>query len=178
MIINEKGAFDIRQAVGGDKEYILQSWMYAYENSPEMSMPGMSRDDYFAYTHRLLDEIIARCSRAGSCYVCHQPNAPHLIRGYLCAEALDAFPVVYWVNVKKQEKKKGVASALMEQFYRDFEITPGKLVYTFSSKDLRGKWDKKESRFNDDLPRKAKERYGIVYHPWWKYTSQAQGWEV
>ena len=175
-IINEKGAFDIRQGVAGDKEYILQSWMYAYENSPEMKMPGLSRDDYFAYTHRLLDELIYRASKAGSLYVCHQPNAPHLIRGYLCAEATVAFPVVHWLNVKKQEKRKGVASALLEQFYLDFEIEPGKLLYTFSSKDLKGGF--RDGRFQNELAEKAMERYGIIYHPWFKFTSQDMGWEV
>jgi hypothetical protein len=169
MIVNEKGAFDIRQANSGDREYILNSWLLAYENSPEMRNPGIIRDDYFAYTHRLLDELISRASKAGSVYVCHQQDASYSIRGFMCAESFKAFPVVHWISVKKQEKKKGVASALLEQFYKDFDIKPGNLLYTFSSKDLRK---------HRDLADKARERYSIVYHPWFKYTSQEGGWEV
>lgn len=176
MIVNEKGSFDMRQAVGGDKEYILNSWLLAYKDSPEMNNPGLVSEDYFAYTHRRLDELISRSSKNGSMYVCHDPNAPYIIRGYLCAEATKAFPVVHWLNVKKKEKRKGVASALLEQFYMDFDIQPGNLLYTHSSKDLKGRF--KDGRFNRDLADKAIERYHVVYHPWFKETTMPGDWEV
>lgn len=176
MIINGKGAYDIRMATASDREYILKSWMLAYEQAPEMRMPGLIRDDYFAYTHRLLDELISRSSEKGSMYVCHQPNASYMIRGFLCAEAYTDFPVVHWVHTRKSEKKKGVASALIEQFYKDFEIQPGNLIYTFSSRDLMGKY--MDGKYNDEFPKRMTKRYNLCYLPWWKFTTATPGWEA
>jgi hypothetical protein len=170
MITDDKGrVFDIRQATKADIPYITQSWLYTYEESPEMDMPGFVRDNYFGYEHKRLDHLIPRASRAGSMYICHVGGAPHLIRGYLCAEAFEAFPVVHWLQVKKKFQREGVATALLTQFYQDFEITPGNLVYTYSCKDLR--------RF-PHLTKKAVDRYNLVYLPQLKYTTMPAHWEV
>jgi len=161
--------FDIRQATKADIPYITQSWLYTFEESPEMDLPGLIRDDYFHYQHKIIDQLIPRASKGGSLYVCHVAQQPNMIRGYLCAEAFEAFPVVHWLQVKKKDQKQGVAAALMERFYKDFDIQPGNLLYTHSCKDLR--------RF-PNLARKAKKRYQIVYHPWLKYTTLPEAWEV
>lgn len=171
-IINEKGTFDIRQATKADLEYILPAWMRTYEKSPEFSQPGVVRDEYFRHTHLILDELLARSSQAGSLYICCETGAPHIIRGFLCGEVfIKPIPVAYlhWVQVKGKEWGKGVASALMEAFITDFGIEKDQnLLYTFSSVAMTlGK-----------LSRKARERYNLIYWPWFKYTSQEPGWEA
>ena len=170
-IINEKGVFDIRPANKADLEYILPSWMRTWLRSPEWNQPGVLRDEYFRHAHLILDELISRASAAGSLYVCHYPGAPHLIRGYLCAEAFQepAIAYIHWVQVKKAEWDKGVASALLEAFKTDFDVQPNQnLLYTFSARSLK----------NRELASLASERHNIVYWPAFKYTSQDFGWEA
>lgn len=177
-IINEKGVFDIRQAEQGDLDYILSSWQLTWERGPEMNLPGMIRDKYFYHAHLILNEIISRASKAGSLYVCQVPNQPHLIRGFLCAEVFKEDPdqpdqpeiaYLHWVQVKKKDWDQGVASALFEAFYADFDIQPDQnLLYTFTSRALNRR----------ELVKKAQERYNLVAWPWFKYTSQDFGWEA
>ena len=160
--------YAIRQAERQDLKYICQSWLYAYQESPEMNMPGLINDDYFGYQHKLLDDIIPRASKAGSLYICHEEDKPHLFRGYLCAEPFDGLPVVHWLQIKKHSKRKGVATALMQQFYKDFGYVKGQnCVYTHSAKDLRQGW----------LSKRVKKEYAGCYVPWMKYTLAAPGWE-
>ena len=161
----------IRQAEKGDLDYILSSWQLTYERSPEMNMPGMIRDEYFRMTHLVLDELISRSSRQGALYVACEQNAPHLIKGYACCEAFTKPDIAYvhWVQVKKQFWRQGIMTLLVDQFVKDFGVTPEQnLLYTFSNKAMR-------------IPKFASymnERYSTVYWPWFKYTSQEPGWEA
>ena len=161
-IVNDKGVYDIRPATTGDLDYILSSWMRTWEKSPEMDLPGMLRDEYFREAHLILDELVSRASGNGSLYICHATGAPHIIRGYLCAEATTQPDIAYvhWVQVKRAEWGKGVASALMEAFITDFDVQPSQnILYTFSSKALTLR----------KLAHKARERYSLVAWPWYKF---------
>lgn len=171
-VTTDKGTFCIRQAVKADLEYILPSWMQTYEKSPEFDQPGVVRDEYFRHTHLILDELLARASQAGSLYVCHEEGAPHIIRGYLCAEVFKKpYHVAYlhWVQVKGKQWGQGVASALIDTFKRDFDIQENQnILYTFSSKAMTlGK-----------LSKLARSRHNLLYWPWFKFTSMEPGWEV
>lgn len=178
MIIQDwKGeltAYDIMQARGRpyeDLDYITHSWLSAYKMSPEMDMPGRTDRDYYHYTHKKLNEILPRCSQKGSVYVCHTPDNPDEFRGYLVAEAFEDFPpIIHWCQVKKHHKKQGVATALIKQFFLDFNLKPDALVYTFSS------WDMKRRK----PLREAIKREGmrLLYLPDMKHTLNAAGWEV
>lgn len=161
--------YAFRQAERADLKYVCQSWLYSYQESPEMDMPGLINDDYFGYHHKLLDDILPRASKAGSLYICHEPGLPHMIRGYLVAEPFEGLPVVHWLNVKKGSKRQGVATALMLQFYKDFDYEQGQnCVYTHSSKDMKKQtW----------LSSKAKVDWSCVYLPWFKFTLAKPGWE-
>lgn len=170
-IVNAKGVYDIRPADTGDLDYILSSWMRTWEKSPEMDLPGMLRDEYFRNTHLMLDELVARASKKGSMYVCHATGAPHIIRGFLCAEAYTAPDIAYvhWIQVKRPDWNRGVASALLEAFIADFDIQPTQnILYTFGSKALTLR----------KLAKTACDRYNLVAWPWFKYTSQPYGWEA
>jgi hypothetical protein len=161
--------YHIRAVEKPDLKYICQSWLYAYQESPEMSNPGLVNNDYFGYQHKLIDDIIPRASAAGSAYICHEPGAPHLYRGYLIAEPFDNLPVVHWMQCKKGSWKQGVATALLHRFYDDFGYTKGQnLVYTHSSKMARSQgW----------MQAKMKKEWSCVYLPWFKYTLAEPGWE-
>jgi hypothetical protein len=170
-IVNAKGAFDIRPAVRGDLDYILSSWQLTWERSPEMNCPGMIRDEYFRHAHLILDELISRSSENKALYICHQPGAPNLIRGFLCGEvrSWENVDVAYlhWVQVKKKDWRKGVASALIERFRKDFLIKEDQnMLYTFTNSAVRnqGIWE-------------AAADLNLVFWPWFKYTSQEYGWE-
>ena len=170
-IINEKGAFDIRAATSADLPYILNSWMRTYEKSPAMNFPGMIRDEYFRHTHLLLDELISRSSRCGGLLVCHHTGAPHMIRGFLCGEVYTNPDIAYlhWVGVKKPEWGKGVASALMECFKKDFQLTPDQnILYTHGSNAIT----------NKAFKAKVADKHNLVYWPWFTFTSQPPGWET
>jgi hypothetical protein len=170
----EEQTYDIRQAMGRpykDIDYITHSWLNAYKGSPEMDMPGRTDRDYYHYTHKKLDEIIPRASAAGSCYMCHDKHDLFNYRGYLVAEAFEDFPpIIHWCQVKKDEKRKGVATALLKQFMLDFDIEPGAFIYTFSSRDVKRKRDIRVAL--EDLGMK------MLYIPDMKTTLNRPDWEV
>ena len=178
MIVLERNgeplAYDIRPAMKkyGDIDYIYHAWLLAHKMSPEWDMPGVVDQEYYHYTHRKLDEIIPRASKNGSLYVCHPQGAEGVVRGFMCAEAFKDFPpIIHWVQVKKKDKMQGVATAMLKQFFLDFDLgKPDTLVYTFSSYDI-----KKKKRL-----RAAIEREGIklVYLPDLKTTLNEPGWEA
>lgn len=162
-------SYSIKQAEKADLDYILSSWLHAYKLSPEMRMVGLLNDEYYYHQHKILDELISRASEMGSLYVAHLPGAPHLIRGYLCAEPHKNVAFIHWVQVKKPDWNKGIATGLINQFKQDFQIPPeANLLYTHSAMLLQ----------NKAFARKAQERFNLVYWPWYKYTSQPFGWET
>lgn len=137
-------AYDIRPARGRpskDIDYITNSWLHAHRMSPEWGFPGVIEREYFHYTHKKIDQILPRCSEKGSVYMCHEADYPEAYRGYLVAEAFEDFPpVIHWMQVKKTHKRQGVATALLAQFFKDFDLgNPESLVYTFSAKDMKKK---------------------------------------
>lgn len=160
----------IRHATTGDLDYILSSWQLTWEESPEMHFPGMIRDEYFRMTHLVLDELISRASNKGSLYIACERQAPHLIKGYLCAEAFTQPDIAYvhWCQVKKQYWRQGLMTAMLDKFCKDFGVTDEQnLLYTFGSKHMK----------KPGLYRYLNDRYSMVYWPWFKYTSQEPGWE-
>lgn len=161
---------EIRQIERADLKYVCQSWLYDYQESPEMDMPGLINDDYFGYQHKLIDDIIPRASKAGSAYIMCEPGQKHLYKGWLIAEPYDGLPVVHFIKVKKHSMNQGVATALMDRFYEDFQYVRGQnCVYTHSAKDVRRyRW----------LQKKMKDDWSAVYLPWFKYTLAKPGWEA
>jgi len=152
---------EIRPIEKPDLKYVCQSWLYDYQESPEMAMPGLINDDYFGYQHEMINHLLARASKAGSAYIMHEDGAPHLYRGWMVAEPFDNLPVVHFIKVKKGAMHQGVATELMRQFYEDFGYTKGQnCAYTHSSKDIR--------RFSW-LQAKMKKDYSVVYLPWFKH---------
>ena len=100
----------------------------------------------------------------------NEPGHPHLYRGWLVAEPFDNLPVVHFLKVKKGCKREGVATALMERFFKDFNYVRGEhnCVYTHSTKDIkRYPW----------LQKRVKKEWSGVYLPWFKYTLATPGWE-
>lgn len=169
VTVNPKNS-DIRPIEKADLKYVNQSWLYDYQESPEMRMPGLINDDYFGYQHKLIDDILPRASKAGSAYIMNEPGHPHLYRGWLVAEPFDGLPVIHFIKVKKGAMRQGVATALVDRFFEDFGYTKGQnCVYTHSAKDIvRCKW----------LREKMVEDYSAVYLPWFKYTLATPGWEA
>ena len=174
--------YNIRQAMSHDAtdmygqpytdvDYITHSWLHAYKQSPEMNNPGLTERDYFHYTHKKIDEILPRASAAGSVYMCIDGENENRYRGYLVAEAFEDFPpIIHWLQVKKEHKRQGVATALLKQFFIDFDFVPGACVYTFSSDDLKRKRS----------IRVAFEEMGcrLLYIPDMKTTLNRPDWEV
>lgn len=171
----EKRIYEIRQAKGRpakDIDYITAAWLQAYKQSPEQDMPGFVAREYYHYTHKKLDQIIPRASAKGSCYMCHENGYPDEFRGFLVAEAFEDFPpVVHWLQVKKAHKRQGVATALLEQFFYDFNLgVPDALVYTFSSSDMKRRKQIRE-RFEEKGIR-------LLYMPDMKSTLNEPDWEA
>lgn len=170
-IISPKGAFDIRYPEKGDLDYILSSWQRTWEQAPEWKFPGVIRNEYFRHAHLMLDELISRSASQGALYICHAPGAPYIIRGYLCGEVYTDPNIAYlhWVQVKKPEWQKGVAEALLTRFKLDFDVQPDQnILYTFGTKCL----------WNKGFGQKLVERHNLTYWPFFKWTSQPEGWEV
>lgn len=160
---DEEKVYDIRQAMGRpykDIDYITNSWLNAYKRSPGMDMPGLTDQDYFHFTHKNLNQIIARSSEAGSCYMCHTPEDLFTYRGYLVAEAFEDYhPIIHWCQVKKEHKRQGVATALIRQFIADFDLQDETaIIYTHGSTDMKRKYAIRQ-QFKDAGIR-------LLYVPW------------
>lgn len=152
---------EIRQIEKSDLKYVNQSYLYDFQESPEMSMPGLVNDDYFGYQHEIWDYLVPRASRNGTAYIMNEPGHKHLYRGWMVAEAFEDLPVIHFIKVKKGAMHQGVATALMERFYSDFNFVKGQnCVYTHSTKDIRRHgW----------LQKKIRREWKAVYLPWLKY---------
>jgi len=147
---------DIRPVTFADRKYILQSWLYDYQESPAMRFPGLIRDDYFGYEHDKIAKLLEWSTKAGSAYLACEPGKPHLFRGYLIAQPFENLPVVHFLKVKKGSQRQGVSKELMTRFYSDFGYTKGQnVVYTYGTKDMRKPW----------LADKMKE-WSAVFLPW------------
>lgn len=156
--------YDIRLPEKADLDYIRDSWQRTYERSPDFWQPGVIRDEYYRFTHNLLDEIITRCWNAGSLLVASKKGAPHLIVGFICAERdSDGVAFVHWVQVKQRYWKMGVATALIDEFRTRFAIQKdANLLFTFASQVLSKR----------DAGMKAVTKFNAVYWPWYKFSSQ------
>jgi len=171
---DEEKVYDIRQAMGKpykDLDYIAHSWLNAYKNSPEMSLPGLTDRDYYHFQHSILNQVIPAASVAGSCYMCHTPDDLFTYRGYLVAEAFEDFPpIIHWLQVKKEHKRQGVATALLRQFITDFDLQDEPaFIYTHSSTDMKRKYAIREQF------REAGIR--LLYIPWFKTPMNRPGWK-
>lgn len=165
---------EIRPAERGDLDYILSSWQLTWERSPEMSWPGIIRDEYFRHAHLMLDEIISRSSAAQALYIACEAGAPHLIKGYLCGEPVYwkgppqvQINYLHWLQVKKKYWNTGVATMLLNRYKRDFLIKEDdNILYTFGTGAAK-----------KPIYQAAMRRNNMTAWPWFKYTSLAPGWE-
>jgi hypothetical protein len=132
---------EIRPVTFADRKYIIQSWLYDYQESPAMKFPGIINDDYFGYEHDKIAKILTASTQAGAAYLAHEPGKPHLFRGYLIAQPFENLPVVHFLKVKQGSKQQGVATELLHRFYSDFSYEKGQnVVYTYGTKDMRKPW--------------------------------------
>lgn len=149
-------ASDIRQIEWADRKYVIQAWLYDYQESPAMKFPGIINDDYFGYEHDKIAKILAASIKSKAAYMATEPGRPHLFRGFLVGQAFQNLPVVHFLKVKKGSVRTGVATELMERFYSDFGYEKGSnCVYTYGTKDMRKPW----------LQKSMKE-WSSVFLPW------------
>ena len=161
--------------VHADRKYIIQSYLYDMEESPMFMtkqghpMPGLIRDDYFGYQHKLIEDFLPRSVKKAAAYMCCEDGANHLYKGYLIAEPYENLPVVHFLKVKKGAQQQGVATALMERFFQDFGYERGvnNVVYTMPTKDIHRKaW----------LQDWIKRNRG-VYLPWFVFLAAEPEWD-
>jgi GNAT superfamily N-acetyltransferase len=166
---------NIRPMTEGDRKYVLQSYLYDMKESPVFSTkqgepyPGLINDDYFGYQHKLFVDMILRSAKKGAAYMCCEPGQNHLFRGFLIAEAYENMPIVHFVKVKKGAQNQGVATALLEKFYKDFGFSREEhnMFYTQPSKDLHRKpWVQKWVR-----------SWNGVYFYWYPFLAADPDWD-
>lgn len=147
---------NIRPITFADRKYVIQAWLYDYQESPAMKFPGLINDDYFGYEHDNIAMLLERSTKAGAAYMCTEPGQNHLFRGFLVADPFENLPCVHFLKVKKGAQNQGVATALLERFYSDFGYTKGQnLVYTYGTKDMRKPW-----------LRDSMKEWSAVFLPW------------
>lgn len=162
--------------VHGDRKYVLQSYLYEMENAPNFttkqgrSAPGMARDDFFHFQHKLIEDFLPRAVKAGSAYMLCEEGSNHLFRGYLIAEPFTNLPVVHFLKVKKGAQRQGAATALLERFYADFEYSRERhnCVYTHLTSDI----------FRKQWCQDFVKSWNGLYHPWLPYISAESGWDA
>ena len=170
----------IRPMEKRDLDYVIDSWLRTYKESPAMRQPGLVHKDYYRLTHLQLNELIARASAKESAWVMYDPqmDPKREILGYLVAEWFPqhSTAVIHWCQVKKMLWNKGVASGLID-FWQAYHKIPkdNNILYTFASQQLRPRHPSDEKH---GFGQYAKEKYNLVYYPWFAFTSMPPGWEA
>jgi len=99
----------IREFNEPDKNFVLNSWLKSYRDSPWAF--HLDNDTYF-YGHQLL---IGKLAETSKLYVACSVDDPNEIWGWLCAEkGPPGTVVIHYVNVKQRFRKFGVAKALLQ----------------------------------------------------------------
>jgi len=89
-----------------DLNFIISSWLYGWENSPQNF--GVHKHVYFKTTEVYIKETL---KRSGALIAC-DPDEPDEIFGFVCAEYMDDETVFHWLHVKSSYRGFGVGRAL------------------------------------------------------------------
>ena len=146
----------IRQARVSDIQFLTSSWLKSYRNAA--AVRGVPNSVYFFYHHKLLEELLSRCTVLIYCY----PDNQDQILGYVCAEVFDSALVVHYAYVKKTFRRLGIAKALIKHLVETEE--PPAVLYTHKTKDIY------------PLERDLKEK-GWLFHPYMLWVSLPDKWE-
>ena len=174
------GRARIRPMEKKDLYYVIDSWLRTYKESPAMRQPGLVHKDYYRLTHLQLNELIARASACESAWVMYDPDLPQRVEllGYLIGEWFKDHntAIIHWCQVKKRLWNRGVASSLID-FWKVHNKIPedNNILYTFASQQLRPRHPSDDKH---GFPQHAKNKYNLVYYPWFAFTSMPPGWEV
>lgn len=146
-----------RKAVEDDIPFLTNSWLESYRHSPQIR--GVPNSVYFYYHHKVLEELLTRCTVLVCCY----PDRPSQILGYICAELFDTALVVHYVYVKKTFRKLGIGKSLVQEILNTEK--PPAVLYTHKTKDMF------------PIEKKLRQQ-GWIHHPYMLWVSLPKGWEA
>lgn len=166
----------IRSANKHDVPYITSTWLRDFRSS--RTVRNVPNTLYYQYHHKLLEELLPRCSEKGGLLVAcdWQENISaslgdpgQRIIGWLCGEPLAIGPMVHYSYVRKTHRGKGIGRKLLNTFYDDhgYRKDEVSLLYTHQAKQL----DK--ASFFDKL-----QPLDPVHHLYFLFSSMPDRWDV
>lgn len=100
----------LRQATPSDLNFIYNSWLKSYRNSPwAANVPSAV---YFKIHHDLIEALIQR----SSCVVACDSEDPDQILGFAIVEQRRDLKIAHYVYVKQPYRRIGVATTLLGVF--------------------------------------------------------------
>lgn len=135
-----------RAAIAEDANFIFNSWLRSYRNSPFAR--NISNTIYFNEQHKLLEELVKTCKVVVAC----NESDTSQIYGYIVGDNIDGFLVIHYLYVKQSFRNMGIGKSLLNMFDHDIDKAA---IYTHHTKIA----DRLAPRFN------------LIYHPYVLHTN-------
>lgn len=116
----------IRSLQYGDRNFILNSWLKSYRNSP--ATDRMENAAYYYEQSRVINDFLDHCPVIIAC----DPKDPSNIFGYLVYQFIDGYFVLHYIYVKHAFRSKGVGKYLVER--AGFKVGEDTAFYTHHTK--------------------------------------------
>lgn len=119
----------LRKAVASDLPFITDSWLSSYRRS--WAVKNVRNTEYYAYEHRMLEEMIPRCMTV---VLCPENDDDH-IWGWACYEMREQegvrLLVLHYILIRDTYQKHGLATQLLDKL---IEIeNPHGVTYTYNT---------------------------------------------
>lgn len=106
-------AIVMRLAQPSDNNFIMNSYLRSYRNSPENE--DILNDFYFAGQTRILDKI----RKTSNIIIACDEDTPDLIYGYAIADK-GPIPTIHYVYVRYSARKLGIAKRMLKSCFPEF----------------------------------------------------------
>lgn len=100
----------IRPRTSGDTSRIFSDWLRSYRESPLTA--GIGNDVYYHHEQAIIQAL---WERDGLVWLiaCDKDDVDY-IHGWCCVEHTDTWPVVHYVSVRSNVRRKGLATRLLD----------------------------------------------------------------
>jgi hypothetical protein len=136
MLPNLAEVVAFRPMAPGDVNFVLDSWLRSYRESPYAGCIPNNR--FFDIMHEAVEGLLARGAKVEVACAKHDPDK---ILGWLCGEIINEELCLHFCYVKDPYRRMGLMTELLDRL--DETHKEGKRMYTFktaASKWLPKKW--------------------------------------
>lgn len=124
--MTEQDVIRVRRMEAADKNFILNSWLKSYRNSP--AVDRMENPSYFHEQSKVINDLLDNCP----VLVASDPKDPSNIFGYLVYQFIEGTFVLHYIYVKQVFRNKGVGKYLIAK--AGHQVGEAVAIYTHHTK--------------------------------------------